>query len=270
MLDGKIGIIGLGNMGSALAQGLKEADVFPASDVFIFDIDKNRLNTLSQKLGFTKASSNQALVAKSQGIILAVKPKDVAKVLEETKKNWTDDKYLISIAAGITISFLERKVNQPLPIIRAMPNTPGQIGAGITAFSLGKSGEAQHKEIARKIFRTLGEVVEVDEEAMDLVTALSGSGPAYFFLIMEALVETGQGLGLKKNLVQTLVKETAWGAAKLARSRSESLSQLRKKVTSPGGTTEAALKVFEKFQLKKIIFEAVEAAKNKSKELSQD
>jgi len=269
LIKEKIGIIGLGNMGGALARGLKKSGIISPRHLLLFDIDKNRLDSIAEESGFEKALSNKDLVSKSQGIVLAVKPQDVAKVLEETAESWTANKFIISIAAGISISFLEKRFKKQLPVIRAMPNTPGQIGAGITAISSGSRVDSQYKELARNIFRAFGAVVEVDEKEMDLVTALSGSGPAYFFLLMEGLIEAGKTLGLKELTAESLVKETALGAAKLAKEAPQSLSQLREKVTSPGGTTEAALKVLKKADIKKIIFEAVEAARSRSKQLRQ-
>lgn len=269
MLKEKIGIIGLGNMGRALALGLKQADLIPSQNIMLFDINENRLDAVAKEIGASRVVNNQELVTKSQGIILAIKPQDVAKVLEETNDSWTTDKFIISIAAGITTSYLEAGIKEKLSVIRAMPNIPGQIGAGITAISSGCFTNSQHMEIARTVFRIFGEVIEVKEEELDLVTALSGSGPAYFFLVMEVLIEAGRDLGLEKPAAEKLVKETALGAAKLAKISSRSLAQLREEVTSPGGTTEAALKVFEKVNIRKIIFQAVEAAKQKSALLNQ-
>jgi len=268
MLKERIGIVGLGNMGGALLRGLKKADLISGRQVILFDKEPFRLDQLAKELGFPKASGNRELVQKSQGVILAVKPQDISQVLKETAEDWRGDKFIISIAAGITISFIEKKVKQALGVIRAMPNTPARIGAGITAISFNRLADLRPKEAAKSIFRAFGEVIEVEESAMDLVTALSGSGPAYFFLIMEALIEAGQSLGLAKITAEKLIKETALGAAGLAKEIPGSLSELRENVTSPGGTTEAALEVFKKADLKKIIFQAVKAAREKAKILS--
>ncbi len=270
MLKETIGIIGTGNMGGALARGLKLREIVSAERVLLFDIEKEKLNPIIREFGFSKASSSRELVENSKFIILAVKPRHIPEVLEETAPSWTSDKLLISIAAGIKISFLEQKLKKTLPVVRAMPNTPGQIGAGITAVSFNRSVIPEQRELVNSIFKAFGEVMEVEEEAMDLVTALSGSGPAYFFLFMEGLIEAGETLGLGKNTVEYLIKETASGAAKLAKEAPQSLSQLREKVTSPGGTTEAALKVFNKAKLKETILKAVEAAMERAKELSKN
>ncbi len=270
MIKEKIGIIGLGNMGKALARGLKKEKIASFGNILLFDINPPCLDSISRELGFQRALSNQELVAETQVIILAVKPRDVSRVLKETGESWKNDKLIISIAAGVTIPFVEKEIKKELPVIRAMPNIAGQIGAGITAVSAGRLAKPRHMETAKSIFRAFGEVIEVKEAAMDLVTALSGSGPAYFFLIMEALIEAGQGLGLEKPAAEKLVKETALGAAKLAKISSRSPAQLREEVTSPGGTTEAALKVFKEANVRKIIFQAVEAAKNRAEQLSRD
>ena len=269
MIKEKIGIIGLGNMGKALARGLKEKKITSFGNILLFDINPPCLNSISRELGFQQTISNQELVAETQVIILAVKPKDVSRVLKETGESWKTDKLMISIAAGVTIPFLEKETKKELPVIRAMPNIAGQIGAGITAVSAGRLAKTRHMETAKSIFRAFGEVIEVEEAAMDLVTALSGSGPAYFFLIMEALIEAGQGLGLEKPAAEKLIKQTALGAAKLAKISSRSLVQLREEVTSPGGTTEAALKVFKEAHIQDIVFQAVKAAKQKSTLLNQ-
>ena len=267
MIKEKIGIIGLGDMGKALARGMKKAGL---KNIMLFDIEENRLNSIARESGFQPALSNQELVEKTRVIILAVKPRDVSRVLKKTGENWRTGKLIISIAAGVTISFLEGKIKKKLPVIRAMPNIAGQIGAGITAVSAGRLTGAGHIETAKNIFRVFGEVIEIEEADMDLVTALSGSGPAYFFLIMEALVEAGRSLGLEKTTAEKLVKETALGAAKLAKISSLSPARLREKVTSPGGTTEAALRVFAKANIKGIVFKAIEAARSRAGQLSQN
>jgi pyrroline-5-carboxylate reductase len=263
-----IGFIGAGNMGSALIAGLVERKEFEAGQILVCDIQKEKTDYLVQKYHIRKSESNQALIRDCSTIILAVKPKEIKTVLEGVKNGFNDKHLLISIAAGVPIDTIRKVIQRDIPIIRVMPNTPAKIGMGITAISPGPLVKAGDIDMAEKIFSQVGDTVIVDEEMMDAVTALSGSGPGYIFQIMENFVDAGIKLGLSKEIAYRLTVQTVLGAAQLAKESKESLTELRDAVTSPGGTTSRGLAVMKERDLVNIITEAVEAAWRRSKELS--
>lgn len=278
MLTNKsIGFIGAGNMGQALIKGILKKGLVKPENIIVGEPDEKKLQIISE-LGIAIAGDNQGIVAKSDIIILAVKPKDVEGVLKEISPSLQGlssldsgklSKLLISIAAGITTAYIEEHLRKNIPVVRVMPNTPALIGKGITAISPGRFAGEEEERITEEIFRGVGETVKAREELMDTVTALSGSGPAYVFMIMESLVEAGVKEGLSPGLAQKLVSQTVLGATGMAAETGERLSTLRERVTSPGGTTEAALKIFKKRGLKNLLAEGVRAAVKRAKELSK-
>jgi pyrroline-5-carboxylate reductase len=267
-MNNMIGLIGAGNMGSALIAGIVEGKKFEVDQLVVSDIKGERAEYLAKKYHVRRADSNQTLIKDCGTIILAVKPKEIKPLLEDVKNEIRDDLLLITIAAGIPISTIRDTLQRDLSIVRVMPNTPAMVRMGITAISAGPGAKAKDIDMAVRIFSQVGETVIVDEELMDAVTALSGSGPGYIFLIMEALVDAGINLGLKEEIALSLAIQTTLGTAQLARESKESLAELRDKVTSPGGTTSKGLEVMMKRGLTDIIIEAVEAACRRSKELS--
>lgn len=256
-------------MGSALIAGIIEGRKFKADQLVISDIKEERTDYLAEKHHVKKADSNQTLVKDCDTIILAVKPKEIKPVLKDIKNELRDDHLLISIAAGVPIKAIRGILKRDLPIIRVMPNTPAMVRVGITAISPGPLANARDIDMAVKIFSQVGETVIVDEEMMDAVTALSGSGPGYIFHIMEAFVDAGIKLGLKKEIALKLAVQTTLGTAQLARESKEPLAELRDKVTSPGGTTSKGLTVMRERGLAGVIIDAIEAACRRSKELSK-
>ena len=211
---------------------------------------------------------NNVIVKYSDVIILAVKPKDFDNVLkQEICCGVSNKKLLISIAAGITTKYIEKIVGNDIPVIRAMPNMCAVIGEAMTSLSRGVAAGDKDMAAAREIFSLIGDVVELDEKLADSVTAVSGSGPAYFFYLMESLVEAAREMGLTKETAEKLVLKTALGSAKLLEALKEDPAVLIKKVASKGGTTEAAFKVFESKKFKSIVKEAVKAAQKKASEL---
>ena len=268
-MDKKIGIIGCGNMGEALLCRL--ADVMEKStSLMVSETDTARRDAIQTKYRIIVEIDNNYLVKYSDVIILAVKPQDLEKVLsQEVCCGVSGKKLLISIAAGVTTKHIEKIVGKDIPVVRAMPNMPAIIGEAITSISAGSAATREHLGIARYIFSVIGDVVEVDEKLVDAVTAISGSGPAYFFYMIEALTEAAKKLRLDSETAGKLVAKTALGSAKLLNALKEAPAQLRRRVTSKGGTTEAALNVFDKKQFKKIIAEAAAAACTRSKELSK-
>ncbi|MBU0759073.1 MAG: pyrroline-5-carboxylate reductase [Candidatus Omnitrophica bacterium] len=252
-----IGIIGAGNMGKAIASGM-------GKKVMMSDAVRSKLNA-AKKIGVTPARDNIDLVKRSKVVILAVKPQDIAAVLKEIKPH-ISAKLVISIAAGVKSVFIEKALGK-VRVIRVMPNMPALVGRGISAVTTGRFARKQDIVTARGVFSKLGEVVEVRETLMDAVTAVSGSGPAYYFLFTDLLERAGIKAGLKKGLARKLAMATFTGAAESARTSNVSMRDFAKKVASKGGTTEAALNVFKKKKLGYIIEQAVKAARDKSRSL---
>ena len=269
MTDKKIGIIGCGNMGEALLGRLSKV-MEKSISIMVSELDAARRAAILEKHKIIVEIDNNYLVKYCDVIILAVKPQDLENVLrQEVCCGVSEKKLLISIAAGVSTKYIESVVGGNVPVMRAMPNMPAVIGEAMTAICAGSGAAKADVELTREIFSTIGDVVEVEEKHMDAVTAISGSGPAYFFYLVEALAEAAEKLGLDTKTSEELAIKTAIGSSKLLDELKEHPSILRKKVTSKGGTTEAALKVFDEKSLKKIIEEAALAACNRSKELSK-
>ncbi len=266
----KIGFIGAGNMAEALIKGVIDAEVYKSKDIAISDICPQRVKALCKKYGVKSAADNCRLAKTVDVLVLSVKPQNMADVLKEIKNAVGKNLLIVSIAAGITTKKIQ-KVLGNIAVVRVMPNTPALVGAGASAIYATKKAKAKVKNVLR-IFSAVGLAVEVDDEKlMDAVTAVSGSGPAYFFLLAETMLKAAHKLGLKKAIAQRLVLQTAKGAGLLAVEAAKDgkgPDVLRKMVTSPGGTTEAAMKVFAKRNFEKTVLLALWSAANRSKQLS--
>lgn len=271
----KIGIIGCGNMGSAVLESVLSLKEVDCKKVIVSEIDKKKLVEIKKKCSVITTSSNIELVKFADVIILAIKPQQFKDVLNEIKilKQVQNNRHplIISIAAGIKIEFIEKILGNNIPIVRTMPNLPLKIGYGITAICFNSSCKtriAKYKNVVKKIFSVKGKVIEVKEELMDLITAISGSGPAYIFYISEIIQKVAQRYGLEKKLAEELVNQTILGAGKMLATSKITAEQLRQNVTSKGGTTEQAMSVFYSENLEKIFEKAILAAKNRAEELS--
>ncbi|HVY54063.1 MAG TPA: pyrroline-5-carboxylate reductase, partial [Gammaproteobacteria bacterium] len=241
-----IAVLGAGNMGTALITGLIAKD-YPANKLLVSDPSSEKLDQLQKKYKIAIFNDNKAAVKNADVVLLAVKPQIMQQIASDLVAITTQhNPLIISIAAGVTLENLQNWLGANSPIIRAMPNTPALVGSGATALFANSFVTKQQREIAQTILNSVGLTVWLDaEEQMDMVTALSGSGPAYFFLLMEIMQEVAEAHGLPKNVARLLTTQTALGAAQLAQSSDKSFIELRHQVTSPGGTTEAALKVLE-------------------------
>lgn len=266
MENKKIAFIGLGNMGEALLEGMLKTKVVKREDVIGSDLDKKKLQFISDKWQIFKVEDNQEAVKKAKVIILAVKPQIVKKVLEEMVPFLDSTKLVISLAAGITTGYIENLIGN-ISVIRLMPNILVKVKEGVITFCLGKYVSKEDERIISVIFAGVGKVIKVEENLMEAVTALSGSGPAYVFMVMEVLQAAGIEMGLSPEIAADLVKQTVFGSAKMVMEKRESLPSLRKKVASPGGTTEKALKILEKQDFQNIFMKAIKAAYDKAKEL---
>jgi pyrroline-5-carboxylate reductase len=258
-------------MAEALIKGVINAKLYDAENVFISDIRAERLKLIAEKYHVTACEGNSELAAKVQMVVLSIKPQNMSDALESIKDSIGSEKLVISIAAGIKVANISAVLGD-VGIVRVMPNTPALIGQGAGALFANERAKPMLSK-AVEIFSAVGKAVIVDEEDLiDAVTALSGSGPAYYFLVMEEMIKTGIRLGLPDDVAKDLVLQTAKGAGLLAveaDKNGESPAVLRKKVTSPGGTTEAALEVFKEGKISELISAAINRAYERSRELSE-
>ena len=269
-----IGFIGAGNMANSLIRGLIN-DGAPAETVWATDIDNGKLDQLAGELGI-KPGSSESLATHCDVLVLAVKPQVMQAVAtalhgELRAAGRSSPPLIVSIAAGITIGHLQHWLGNDVPIIRCMPNTPALIGCGATGMIANEFVSKEARTLAESITSSVGVSLWMEsEQDIDAVTALSGSGPAYFFLFMEAMQEAAVELGLEQDAARTLTYQTALGAAKLALASEESSTELRHRVTSPGGTTERAIAIFEQGGLKELVKRALKAARDRSEELAKE
>ena len=262
-----VGLIGVGNMGTAILEGLIKKKLIAGPQIIVYDKITEKAGAFAKRWKAVRATSNKELSKKSGIILLAVKPQDLVSTAAEISDIWEKGHILISILAGMPIVRIRRVVGDIPHIVRAMPNLGAKVGQSMTAIT---GGSEKALALAGRIFSGCGKVLELEEKHFDLVTALSGSGPAYFFLLMEMLAEEGVKRGLSQKDAQLLAVQTAVGAGLLAQSASESPAELRARVTSKGGTTEAALNVLEKGNIRQIFSEAIAAAHRRGQQLSGD
>jgi|TARA_B100000768_G_scaffold180994_1_gene202475 pyrroline-5-carboxylate reductase len=261
-----IAFIGAGNMAGSLVNGLIESGTSP-SEIAAADPIAKQLEKLSV-LGVVTAANNDQAIKAVDVIVLAVKPQVIGQVLEALS-GLTPNQLIISIVAGIDLRSLETWLPANQPIVRCMPNTPALLGAGMTGLFANSRVTDQQKALATHILEAVGEVAWVSKEAhLDAVTAVSGSGPAYFFLLMENMIAAGQKLGLDAELSKKLTEQTAFGAALMAQKSNVDPGTLRKNVTSPGGTTEAALNLMLAQDFPATVIDALSAAEKRAKELA--
>ncbi len=265
-----IGFIGFGRMGRALAQGAVAANVVKPKEICGFDQEAKALAVL-KKLGGLALKDNATVVAKSDIVFLCVKPQGMKEALASIQRPGTNlkSKCFVSIAAGIPISRLENWIGKGVAVFRVMPNTPALLSAGMSAVSRGKFGSASQERQIRKILSSVGDVVNLPEKFMDAVTAVSGSGPAYVFYLAESMIAGARRLGMSADIARRLVNQTIFGSGKMLIRRQESAEELRRQVTSPGGTTAAAIAHFESKDWKKIVEDAVKCAAQRSAQLAK-
>jgi len=270
MKNETIAFIGAGNMAGAMIGGMLAEGITP-KQIWATDLDEAKLNTLASHCNINVTTDNKTVLEVADVVVLSVKPqvmKDVCSNIAELAKE--KKPLIISVAAGIQAKHLNNWLGDSLPIVRAMPNTPALIRAGVSGLYANEFVSETHRELAENILRAVGVVLWVEDEAqMDFVTALSGSGPAYFFRVMEAIEQAGESLGLPHDVSRLLTLQTALGSATLAMESSDDLKTLREKVTSPGGTTEQGLKQMNELNIDKLFEETLKAASNRSQELAK-
>ncbi len=264
-----IAFIGGGNMATALVSGLV-ADGYEPRRIVVSDSDPEKLSMLAARFGIRSASDNLDAAGDADVVILAVKPQVIEAVARELAPLLQRRRPLvISIAAGVTEGHLRHWLGDGIPLVRTMPNTPAMLQAGATVLHASDDVSDEQRSLAESILRAVGLTLWVEEEAMmDAVTALSGSGPAYFFLVMEALEEAGRELGLPAESARLLTLQTALGAARMAIESSDGPAVLRERVTSPGGTTERALGILDEGGIRELFRQALTGARDRSRELS--
>lgn len=266
MISDTLGFLGYGNMGAAILEGLIGLGAIAKANARVYDPSEERC-AAARQIGVAAAASLPELVAGVDVLVLAVKPQVMGAVLDEVKPPLKPETLVISIAAGISIPFIQSHLNAGTPVIRVMPNTPYLVHAGAAGMAASPQCSDAQLSLARAIFASMGIAEVVDESDLDAVTALSGSGPAYFFYLVECLVEAAVAQGLERGIAERLAGQTLLGAGKLLKETGEPAADLRKKVTSPGGTTEAALNAFRARGLDAAVAAAVEAAVARSREL---
>ncbi|MFN8126202.1 MAG: pyrroline-5-carboxylate reductase [Candidatus Nanopelagicales bacterium] len=260
-----IAIIGAGVMGETLLSGLLRAG-HRSDDLVIAERRPERADELTERYG-VQVSSNSAAAAAADTVLLVVKPQDMAGVLGEISGALRPHAVVISLAAGITTTYLEERLPQGTAVVRVMPNTPALVDEGMSAISPGSSCDEEHLDRAEALLASVGSVIRVPEKQQDAVTAISGSGPAYVFFVVESMIEAGVHLGLPRTTATQLAVQTAYGSAKMLRDTGQHPTVLREQVTSPGGTTAAALRKLEAHSVRAAFLAALEAARDRSEQL---
>jgi pyrroline-5-carboxylate reductase len=270
LLNKNLCFIGCGNMGEALVSGLVLSGSAQAANIICTDIREDRLEELRGRYGVRTMQSNIEAVAASEVVIYAVKPQLMAEVLKETADQLDMSKVVISIAAGVPLRAIESLLHKDLRLIRVMPNIAASVKESASALAAGKHARKEDVELAMAIFNSVGKAVFLRENyLMDAITGLSGSGPAYIFIIVDALADAGVKMGLSRKDAQFLAAQTVLGAAKMLMETREHPGQLKDRVTSPGGTAIAGIHTLEKGGLRTTLINAVEAATHRSKELGE-
>ena len=265
---GTVAIFGAGVMGETLLSGLLRAGR-PADDLVITERRADRAAELADRYGVRVLDNVQA-ASVAGTLVLVVKPQDMSGLLEEIRDHVGEGDLVVSLAAGITTTYLESRLPQGRAVVRVMPNTPALVDQGMAAVSAGAHCDESHLREAEALLAATGKVLEVPEKLQDAVTAISGSGPAYIFYVVEAMIEAGVVLGMPRDTATELVVQTLYGAATMMRETGQHPTVLREQVTSPGGTTAAALRELDDHKVRAAFITAMEAAANRSRELAGD
>ena len=268
MAEYQLGVIGAGNMAEALLGGVIRGNVLPHSAIIVSDVIFQRRQLFTQSLGIMAVDDNLAAAA-CPHVLLAVKPQVMGQVLDEIAGAVAPDAVVISIAAGITTSHIDQRLGGRGRIVRVMPNTPMLVGQGMSALAAGPRAAPDDIRWAQKLLAAGGQTCVVDEEQMDAVTAVSASGPAYFFYLIEAMIAAGAAEGLDADTAARLARQTCAGAAKLLIESDEPPEGLRARVTSPGGTTQRAVETLDDAGVKDSLIKAIRAAAQRSRELGE-
>jgi pyrroline-5-carboxylate reductase len=268
--DKKIGMIGCGKMGTILLKGILGRYPVSSAQIRVADTVKERLEEISKAYPLVVPAANRELVREVDILVLAVKPQNLPALLDEISSDVHPGQLVISIAAGISTRAIEKRLSGPVRVVRAMPNTPALVGEGMTALAAGSHATEKDLETADRVFQSVGLTVTISENHMDAVTGLSGSGPGYVFVMLEALADAGVFLGLPRDIALKLAAQTLLGSAKLCLETGRHPGELKDMVTSPGGTTIAGLKALEEGRVRATLMSAVEKAALRSRALAGD
>jgi pyrroline-5-carboxylate reductase len=266
--DLRIAVIGAGKMGGILVQAFLRSGLFPAENIHATVAHADRADALSQQLGIQVTTANLEAVASADVVLLGVKPQQMSDVVRSIAPALTPGKLLISFAASVKTSAIEDAAAIDMPVIRAMPNTPAKLGAGVTAICRGRFVSDAQLELAAQIFSTVGRTVVVDEKHMDAVTGLSGSGPAFLYIIIEALAEAGVNVGLPRDIATLLAAQTTFGAAKMVLETGSHPALLKDEVTTPAGCTVEGILELEEGGVRVTLIKAVKRATERARELA--
>ena len=268
MDERRLAVLGAGTIGESLIAGLLSSDWREPTEIVATGRREERLKELADRHGVQTTLSNAEAVANAAIVVIAVKPQDFAVLLGEIGPVLQPEQTVLSVAAAIPTALIESRVTAGVPVVRAMPNAPAVVHEGIAGICAGAHADDQHLELAEEVLAHLGRVVRVPESYMDAVTAVSGSGPAYFALLAEAMIEAGILLGLSRQVSTDLVVQTMLGTAKLLRDEKMHPVELREAVTSPGGTTIRAIRELERAGVRAAFLNAIQAAMERSRELA--
>lgn len=265
----KLGFIGAGNMALAIADGVVKAGLYSGPEIIASDIAADRCKLFADKLGAAVTDQNSQVIQQADLVVLAIKPQQAKAVLAPLAGLAGSGQLIVSIMAGVSTSTIETILGPEAVVIRVMPNLAISVGAGMTAIAKGSRAKDDHVELVEKLFQSCGKTLLVAEKQMHAVTAISGSGPAYFFYFVEAIIKAAQQMGLSGQQAELLAKQTSLGAAKSLLKSDKSPAELRQAVTSKGGTTAVALAIMEDAKLEEIVSKAVLAAVKRSEELEE-
>jgi len=269
VLNKTIGIIGCGNMGSGILQGVLEKGLLEAGKVFIFDKDSNKTGEIKKRFGVNVSENSSGLMKNADVVVLAVKPNIYKPVLEEIRESVREDQIIVTIAAGIDLAFTEEILGQDKRIVRTMPNTPALVGEGMTAIVPGNGSGEEDLQTVMEIFKGIGEVEIVPEYLIDAVIGISGSAPAYVYMFIEAMADGAVLGGMQRDKAYRFASQAVLGSAKMVLESGKHPGELKDMVCSPGGTTIEAVMSFEKNGFRGVVMDAVEACMEKSKKMSK-
>jgi len=266
-----IGFFGAGSMAQAILDGILAERAVPPENIYVTNRSNDeRLRLLKEKYGLHITRDYSEIASNCRYLLISVKPKDVAALLAALKKLVTPEHVIVSVAAGITTDYIESCLGIEVPVIRVMPNTSCRVRESATGIAFGRFTASEEEEYVKRIFAAIGQVVTVEEELMDAVTGLAGSGPAYIYLVMEALIQAGTAQGLPRELSEELTYQIVYGAAKMAFSTREAPKELIRQIATPGGTTMAGLQALESANIAGAFMDAVQSAARRSREMTQE
>jgi len=268
-MNKKIAILGGGRIGEALLSGLLSSGWREASEIVITNRGAERVAELHERYGVDATADNAAAIAGAGIVVVAVKPQDIDALLAQVGANLTTEQTVVSVAAAIPTAYIEERIADGVPVVRAMPNAPATVHEGMAGICAGSHAGDDQLALAEELLSHLGRVVRVPETWMDAITAVSGSGPAYFALLAEAMIEAGILLGLSRETSTQLVVQTMLGTGKLLRDEQMHPVELREKVTSPGGTTIRAVRELEQAGVRAAFLNAIQAAMDRARELAE-